>query len=358
MKVVSLSLDHKILESDSEVSQRANQYGDLVAKYLVAIPGASKHIKLSDKTTIVAAGGGNKFVSFFRLRNYLRKILNKEKFDLITIQDPYFLAVLGLCLAKKFHLKSEIQIHGFEKLSGIRKFLAKKNLRRADLIRVVSERLKQRLIADFKVAENKIYIAPVGIDVVKIENSRPNLKFKEKYQNKFIFLTVSRLVEVKNIQLQIKALAKLNNKNIQLLIAGEGSEKDNLQKLVAEYNLQSQVDFIGWLDDLGSVYKIADCFLLTSNSEGYGMVIAEAVLADLPVIMTDVGVAGELVRDDVNGCIVAVNDLETLQQKMGPLIKDKDLLAKFKVNSDKFKHKILNKSDLINKVVDHWKSVV
>lgn len=355
MKVVSLSLDQKILKSGSEVSQRAKQYGDLVDKYLVAIPGDKKHLQLSDKTIVQATGGGNKIISLFKLRNFLRKILSQEKFDLITIQDPYFVAVLGLCLAKKFNLKSEIQIHGFEKFSGFRKFLAKKNLRRANLIRVVSERLKNKIIEDFQVPANNIYIAPVGVDVAKIKNSQPDLELKEKYQAKFVFLTVSRLVEVKNIKLQIKALAKLNNKNIQLLIAGEGSEKDNLQKLASEYNLQNQVDFIGWSDDLGSIYKIADCFLLTSNSEGYGMVIAEAVLADLPVIMTDVGVAGELVENNINGFVIPVNNLEILKQKMELLTKDKDILNKFRNNSSKFKNKILNKEALINKVVDHWK---
>jgi glycosyltransferase involved in cell wall biosynthesis len=358
MRVLSLGLDNKILDRDSEVAQRAIAYGSLIEKYSIVVPGINKSVQLSNNVTATATGGNNKFIALLKLRQYLKKIIKQEKFNLITIQDPYFLASLGLCLANKFALKSEIQIHGFEKLKGVRRYLAKKNLRKADLIRVVSKRLKKQLITDFKVVEDKIYVAPVAVDTDKMKNSNASNQLKQKYKNKFIFLTVGRLVPVKNIKLQIKALAKINNKNVQLLIAGEGPEKNTLQNLVKEYNLQDQVDFIGWQNDLGSVYKTADCFLLTSDSEGYGMVIAEAILAELPVIMTDVGVAGELVEDNINGFIIPVNDVGVLKEKMQALIDDKDLFLKFRKNSDQFKNKILIQEQLISKIVTNWQTVV
>jgi glycosyltransferase involved in cell wall biosynthesis len=354
MKVLSLGLDKKVLDEDSEVAQRAIVYGKKVEKYLVVVPGQKKSLKLSNNVFIKSRGSNNKIIALFKLRKYLKYLIKQEKFDLITIQDVYFLASLGLCLANKFGLKSEIQVHGFEKLGGIRRYLAKKNLRRADLIRVVSERLKKQLITDFKVAENKIYIAPVAVDVDKIKNSDTSNELKQKYKNKFIFLTVGRLVAVKNIKLQIKALARINNKNVQLVIAGEGSEKLKLQNLVEELNLQDQVNFIGWQDDLGGIYKIADCFLLTSDSEGYGMVVAEAVLADLPVIMTDVGVAGELVKNNKNGFVIPVNSLDVLVEKMQILVDDKNLLSEFGKNSSQFKNEILTQDQLINKIILNW----
>jgi glycosyltransferase involved in cell wall biosynthesis len=358
MKILSLGLDKNILDKSSETAQRAVAYGKKVDQYFVVVPGQNQSLELADNVHVESRGSNNKIIALFKLRKYLKNLIKQEKFNLITIQDIYFLASLGLCLANKFCLKSEIQVHGFEKLGGIRRYLAKKNLCRADLIRVVSKRLKKQLITDFKVAENKIYIAPVAVDVDKIKNSDTSNELKQKYKNKFIFLTVGRLVAVKNIKLQIKALARINNKNVQLVIAGEGSEKLKLQNLVEELNLKDQVNFIGWQDDLGGIYKIADCFLLTSDSEGYGMVVAEAVLADLPIIMTDVGAAGELVVNDVNGFIIPVNKLDVLIEKMQLLFDDKNLSLEFGKNSSQFKYKILVQEELINKITSNWKTII
>ena len=88
------------------------------------------------------------------------------------------------------------------------------------------------------------------------------------------------------------------------------------------------------------------------------MVIAEAILAELPVIMTDVGVAGELVEDNINGFIIPVNDVGVLKEKMQALIDDKDLFLKFRKNSDQFKNKILIQEQLISKIVTNWQTVV
>jgi glycosyltransferase involved in cell wall biosynthesis len=358
MKILNISLDQNIFDRQSEVAQRAQQYGQLVDKYFVVVPGSTQSLSLSDNVAVQGIAGNNKSFNVLNISSFLKKKLSQEKFDLITVQDPYFLALLSLNIAKKFGLKVEIQVHGFEKLAGLRKLLAKLNLRRADLVRVVSQKLKTKLSQEFGVAEDKIYIAPVGVDINKISHSQPSSELQHKYQGKFVFLTISRLVPVKNIDLQIEALAKLNNKNIQLLIAGDGPAKDNLKNLVAKYNLTDQVDFVGWLDNLGQYYKTADCLLLTSDSEGYGMVAAEAVAANLPVIMTDVGVAGELVVDEVNGFVIPINDQQALIQKMSLLIKDKNLLNQFSQNADKFKNKILAKQDLMQKVLQHWQSLI
>ena len=358
MKILNISLDKNIFNRQSEVAKRAQQYGELVDKYFVIVPGSAQFLSLSDKVEIQGIAGNNKFFSLIKTGSFLKKKLSQEKFDIITIQDPYFLAFIGLGLAKKYGCKIEIQVHGFEKLQGLRKSLAKHNLCLADKVRVVSQRLKTKLSQEFGVAADKIYIAPVAVDIDKIKNSQFNDELKQKYADKFIFLTVSRLVPVKNIDLQIKALAKINNKNIQLLIAGEGPEKDNLKNLVVQHNLQDQVDFIGWLDNLAEVYKVADCLLLTSNSEGYGMVAAEAVTANLPVIMTDVGVAGELVVDNINGFVTPINDEQALKQKMSLLVEDRDLLNKFRQNCDEFKNKILAQNDLMQKVIANWQSLI
>jgi glycosyltransferase involved in cell wall biosynthesis len=346
MKVLSLGLDRNILDKNSAVAQRAFLYERKLDKYLVLVPD-----------------DGNKILALFKLYFLLKQTLKKDKFDLVTIQDIYFLPLVVWPLRARYKFKVEIQVHGFEKFNIFRRLLFKYNIKKADLVRVVSLRLKKELVNNFKLADNKIYIAPVAVDKNKFLEKNSNINLHQEYPGKFIFLTVSRLVPVKNMALQFEAIARLSEdiKNkIILLVIGDGPEKNNLQDLVKNLQIEEQVKFLGsgFSLDLVSYYQRADCFLLTSNSEGYGMVIAEAILSNLPVIMTDVGVAGELVEDNINGFVVPVNSLEILQQKMELLIENKELLVKFKNNTSIFKEKILDREELINRVITNWQGLL
>ncbi|MFA6466921.1 MAG: glycosyltransferase [Patescibacteria group bacterium] len=359
MKVINLSLDNKILDKNSAVAQRAISYGALLDEYLIVLVGKNQNVNLSAKTKVVAMAATNKFFTLFKIYKYLLAKLSVNKYDIITIQDTYYLAFLGLFLGKKFHIKVELQVHGFEKLSGLRKFLAKYNLKRADTIRVVSQRLKDKIVSEFSVEAKKLYIVPVAIDKDHLIALQDGFNLKEQYPNNFIFLTVSRLVPIKNIAMQIRALSQIKNDNIKLVIVGEGPEENNLKNLVSQLGLSDKVEFSGaWVEHLASYYQSADCLLLSSNSEGYGMVVAEAVLAGLPVIMTEVGVAGELLENNVNGLVVPVADEQSFTQAMMRVIEEDSLLQKFSANSIAFKDKILDKEQLINKVVEHWQTIL
>lgn len=346
MKVLALGLDKHILDENSAVFQRALLYREKLDKYLILVPG-----------------DGNKVLSLLKLFFSLHRILKQEQFDLVSIQDIYFLPLVIWYFQGKYKFKVEIQIHGFEKFNGFRKMLFKYNIQMADIIRVVSSRLKKELVNYFKIAIDKIYIVPVAVDKNKFLEKNINTNLHQKYPGKFIFLTVSRLVQVKNIALQLQAIAKLSasiKNKIILLIIGDGSDRIGLQNLVKNLQIEKQVKFLGIGHglDLPSYYKTADCFLLTSHSEGYGMVIAEAVLSDLPVIMTDVGVAGELVEDNVNGFVVPVNSVKNLKHRMELIVNDKNLLVKFSNNTSKFKTKILDTEELIRQVVYNWRRVL
>lgn len=355
MRVINLGLDNKILDNSSAVAKRAISYAELLEKYLVVVPGEDKDIKLSSKVRAIGINANNKFQALFKMYKYLDKHLKEIKYDLITIQDAYYIGSIGVNLANKYGIKIEIQVHGFEKLSSFRYSLAKYNLQRADIIRTVSTSLKNRIVDEFGIKEEKIYVSPVAVDKNKILNFNSNLNLKEKHSNNFIFLTVSRLVEVKNISLQLKALSKVENAN--LIIVGDGPEKNNLINLTKELNIEDRVEFVGWVDDVYSYYKSSDCLLLTSDSEGYGMVVAEAVLASLPVIMTDVGVAGELVKDGINGLIVPIRDQAALEKAMLKIVSDNGLLKSFSDNSIQFQNMILDKEELITKIVNNWKKI-
>jgi len=358
MRVINLALDNKILDKDSAVAKRAISYGSFLDEYFIIAPGVNKTVEFSENIKAVGIDGGNKFLTLFKIYQYLDEHLKNNHYDLITIQDSYYLASVGIHLGNKFNIKTEIQIHGFEKLTIFRKTLAKSNLQKANSIRTVSQRLKKCIADTFTVAQDKIYIVPIAIDKDKILlNNNNNINLKEKYPSSFIFLTVARLVQVKNIAIQIRALASLSSMNGHLVIVGDGPEKDNLEKLAATLGIAHRVHFDGWVDDLADYYSTADCLLLSSNSEGYGAVVAEAILAGLPVIMTDVGVAGELVKNETNGLVIPVHNQRAFTQAMLRVIEENGLLQNFSSNSYLFKDKILDKEELVKKVIDNWRKI-
>ena len=94
---------------------------------------------------------------------------------------------------------------------------------------------------------------------------------------------------------------------------------------VVGYGLENNVKFEPAVDHdtLFSYYKTADLFLLTSNYEGYGRSVIEAMTAGLPVVMTDVGLAREIVINGENGVVVPVGDTKAIVDSIGSLIDDR-----------------------------------
>jgi len=337
MKILSLSLDNSVLDITSSLARRVIEYSSLIKRYTVIVPSCKNDkIELSEKVMIYGSGGNNKLMQFIKVYNLAKKILRDERCDVITVQDQYYLALIGLRLAKKYQLGLEIQVHGFEKYSGLRRLIAKYVLPRANIARVVSQRLKKQLIDDFKVAEDKIVVVPIHSEI--------NILKRDKItgRNKFVFLTVGRLVPVKNIGLQIEAMAEILKKypQTELWIVGKGSEFNNLKLKISRLDettakqenlkLDGNIKLFGQKsrEELSFIYGEADAFILSSNSEGWGLVVIEAAAQGLPIIMTDVGCAGEIIKDGESGIIIPIGDREKLIAAMIKIIEDGELRKK------------------------------
>ncbi len=381
MKILSLGLDNSILNKTSALTRRVVEYGALAEKYTVVVPSKkNEKIELSEKINPVrnfggelnyaverrsvisngvmayGSGGDNKFSQFIKIYYLVNKLLREEKYDVITVQDQYYLALIGLCLSKKFKVGLEIQVHGFEKYGGLRKLVAKYVLSRAGVVRAVSQRLKKRLIDEFGVKEEKITVVPIYVDTTSTLSlrdrigGRSNLTYSEVNQrlprrpeygatrndiDAFVFLTVGRLVPVKNIGLQIKAMAEVIKKypNTELWIAGDGPLSAELKEESKKLKIDIKIKFLGWQADLKEYYGQADVFMLTSDAEGWPLVIVEAANYSLPIIMTDMGSAGELIINNESGLVIPIGDKEKLTETMLKIIEDENLKKKLGANA-------------------------
>ena len=133
----------------------------------------------------------------------------------------------------------------------------------------------------------------------------------------------------------IRAMKKVVEKypRTLLLIVGEGPKLGSLKFQVKKYKLRNNVVFESWTNDIISYYKTSDIFILTSNYEGGARAPVEAISSGLPVVMTDVPPARELIINDFNGSIVDINDADKMSEKIMELVSDKDKYLKFKENS-------------------------
>lgn len=325
IRLLSFSLDGSNLNQESLALKRQEEYAGLCEEFHLVVFGNGKSQHKSN-ISIYSVAGGSKITKFFRAFFLANRIIKKNKLNLISSQAPDFIGFLSYLLAKKNKVKLEVQVHGFEKFRGIRKWVAKFVLPRADSVRTVSQRLKRQLISDFGVKNDRITVVPICVDL-----GFTNYDLRIKNNNgKFIFLTAGRLVPVKNIGMQIEAMTEVIKKYSQaeLWIAGDGPERKRLEDRAKRLEVSEAVKFLGWQKELEQFYEKADVFLLTSNAEGWGMVVVEAASYGLPIIMTDVGSAGELIINNENGLVIPVGGGQALEETMIKLIEDSDLKEK------------------------------
>ncbi len=103
-----------------------------------------------------------------------------------------------------------------------------------------------------------------------------------------MILTCGRLSKQKNHRLLIKALSKIRNDiNGKLVIIGEGEERTNLEKYISQERLTDHVFLLGWVENPFPYMTICDVFALSSDYEGLGNVLVEALMCGTPIVSTD-----------------------------------------------------------------------
>jgi glycosyltransferase involved in cell wall biosynthesis len=183
---------------------------------------------------------------------------------------------------------------------------------------------------------------------------------KQKYsQFETIILMASRFSREKNIGLAIEAMAEIVKKypKTGLVIVGSGPEKDKLVRL-GRAKMPENFAVEPWANDLSSYYKSADIFLLTSNYEGWGMAVVEAMACACPVLMTDVGCAGELVINGQNGLVAPVGDKESLICLLEKMVSGRSLRQRLSQSGLETIKLLPNKEQYLGRYKNSWESIL
>jgi len=163
---------------------------------------------------------------------------------------------------------------------------------------------------------------------------------------KRVLLSVSNLVPLKGIDLNLKALGAIHRDSPDLdweyRVIGDGPERSRLEREAAERGISARVSFIGRLDHEDTLAAIAECdvFSLPSWGENFGIVYLEAMGRGRPVIGCRDWGAAEMVRDGVDGCLVTPKDVESLRAAIESLLispdKCREMGAAARAQAEKF----------------------
>jgi glycosyltransferase involved in cell wall biosynthesis len=107
-----------------------------------------------------------------------------------------------------------------------------------------------------------------------------------------------------------------------LVLVGDGPERQRLEQLSKALGVESRVVFLGRRNDVSTLLCGADMFVHAAMAEGCAYVLAEAMAAGLPLVVTEAGAAREQVEDGVNGFVVASDDRRGFEQRLALLIGD------------------------------------
>jgi glycosyltransferase involved in cell wall biosynthesis len=132
--------------------------------------------------------------------------------------------------------------------------------------------------------------------------------YVEKNTGEIVILYCGRLNKVKGLDLLLRGFFEFlkTYKESKLIIVGEGQEKNNLQSLSKELEIESKVDFLGFVDydRLPEIHQMADIFVMTSIREGLSVSLLEAMSSGLAIVSTDNAGAKEVIVDGYNGILL------------------------------------------------------
>lgn len=283
------------------------------------------------------------FPPFF-IRTFISNVIKEFQPDVIHIQGHFFVCRTTLDAAKKNNISIVATNH----------FMPENLTHYLFLPKLITEYINKLLWNDFaRVFKNADYVTTPtdsaaklipqlnstikvisnGIDCRRFNPNNNGEYLRQRYQlsKKPMLLYVGRLDREKNVNLVIRAMAYLSQKDkIQFVIAGTGAQKNKLQKLVNKYRLQNVVTFVGFVpnEDLPNLYALAECFINAGTAELQSIVTMEAMATGLPVIAVRAMALPELVHDGENGFLFEDQNYKTLSSIIDKIFSDNMLKQK------------------------------
>lgn len=217
---------------------------------------------------------------------------------------------------------SDLKIYGKKSIYG---HLVKLAIKRADKIITVSNDLKNLAIS-YGCNPEKLCVIPNGVDIDLFKPiNQENIKKQLNISSNFLVTYVGTLAKIKRIDILIRICKEVSkNYDLDLLIVGEGPERTKLEEYAKNIGMDN-ILFQGSInhDQVPKYLAASDVVALTSESEGLPTILVEAMSCGVPVITMNVGGVSDIIKNGVNGFIVA--DQCEFKEKLECLISNSNL---------------------------------
>lgn len=193
----------------------------------------------------------------------------------------------------------------------------------------------------------KVDVIYNGIDTQHFRAPEDRHAIREKLglqsDRKYIAM-VARFHPIKDHTMLIKSFAQVakENANADLLLIGDGEERERAERLVEELNIRDRVQFWGIRHDVKQILQAVDIFALTSISEAASLTLLEAMACGRAVVTTNVGGNPEIVRDGTDGLLVGRGDSKECAQALLEILNDDGLADQLGQSA---RHRVVQKFD-------------
>ncbi len=263
-------------------------------------------------------------------------LMKKEQFDAIHCNTPAG-GVLGRFCGRAAKVPKIIYTaHGFHfykgapPVAGIYKMAEVVMARDTDVILTMNnEDYDAAQKFNLRKGGNVYYIPGVGVNTESYRNVEVNrIQLRESLgikEDDIALIALGELIDRKNYQASIKAVARANNQKLHFFICGRGAKHEELKELVVKLKVEDQVHFLGYRTDVKELLSVADIFFFTTHQEGLARSMMEAMSAGLPCVASKVRGNVDLIEEGIGGFLRHPDDADGFAQALNILADDEDL---------------------------------
>lgn len=340
MRVMQVVSSHRVWGGmENLVSLLANELAKTMVSFLLARHGHPIFSRLSKKVYRVPMTIGSGFNPCVILP-FLR-LVQREKIDLIDFHSSH-----GHNLALFVRLLSprvKIVVHRHNDIPPAVNFFSRYKYQHGGIDRFicVSQAVRKKLLC-YGIAP-KHAVTVLGAVPARVYDNRTREQQRREVYNAFnldhnlpLIGTAASLCEWTkgyDTLLQALSLLKRTGTSLQAVFCGEGRDREKLENTCHTLNLQREVHFAGFVEDVGAVLAAVDVFCFPSRHEALGLAVQEAAHAGCCIIATAAGGIVEMIKHEHNGLLSEVGNTQQLAANLKRVLLDKDTRRRLAENS-------------------------
>ena len=239
-------------------------------------------------------------------------------------------ATVGMLTALAWKIPWSLTLHGPDEFFDQEAFYLRQKIESASFVICISDFCRSQVL---RIApgldENRLEVVRLGVDCSALRLREPELPDVANQQSPLHLVCTGRLVAAKGHRILLAALALLSAEGVRYscTLIGDGPERNSLEALSAELQLDKSVRFLGAMAHQPTLSEVsqAEVFVLASFAEGLPVALMEAMALGLPCISTTIAAISELIEDKVNGLLVPPANPEALFRALQMLANDAPL---------------------------------